>query len=102
MADGDPALQQRIINQIKEKRFKPMGVYMAYYTMAALKNLGEYDLCRELTCDPGAWPNMLKEGATTAFEAWGKDQKWNTSLCHPWAAAPILILADETEMKGNQ
>lgn len=25
---------------------------------------------------------MLREGATTAFEAWGRDSKWNTSLFH--------------------
>ena len=34
---------------------------------------------------------MIKEGATTTFEAWGKDQKWNTSLFHPWATAPTII-----------
>ena len=38
---------------------------------------------------------MLKEGATTCFEAWGKDQKWNTSLCHPWASAPIPVLIED-------
>ncbi|MCZ8517160.1 hypothetical protein O9H85_33380 [Paenibacillus filicis] len=37
---------------------------------------------------------MVKEGATTCFEAWGKDQKWNTSLCHPWASSPIPILIE--------
>lgn len=25
----------------------------------------------------------------------GKDQKWNTSLCHPWASAPVPILIEE-------
>jgi alpha-L-rhamnosidase len=42
-----------------------------------------------------SWGNMLKEGATTCFEAWGKDQKWNTSLCHPWASAPVPLLIEE-------
>ena len=46
---------------------------------------------------PDGWCNMLAEGATTLYEAWGKEQKWNTSLCHPWAAAPILILADTND-----
>ena len=35
--------------------------------------------------------NMINEGATTTFEAWGVDQKWNTSLFHPWAACPVII-----------
>ena len=41
------------------------------------------------------WINMLREGATTCFEAWGKEQKWNTSLCHPWASAPIPLVIEE-------
>jgi hypothetical protein len=63
-------------------------------TLAALKTCGEYELCRELATDGGAWLNMIKEGATLTYEAWGKDQKWNTSLCHPWATAPLIIFAD--------
>ncbi len=31
--------------------------------------------------------------ATTTYEAWGKDQKWNTSLFHPWATAPLIVFA---------
>ena len=46
----------------------------------------------DLLADDGAWANMLSEGATTCFEAWGKDQKWNTSLFHPWATAPAIFL----------
>ena len=37
---------------------------------------------------------MVKEGASTCYEAWGKEQKWNTSLCHPWASAPISVLIE--------
>ena len=42
-----------------------------------------------------SWVNMLKEGATTCFEAWGKEQKQNTSLCHPWSCAPIIVLIED-------
>ena len=38
---------------------------------------------------------MLSEGASTCFEAWGKEQKWNTSLCHPWASAPIILFIED-------
>jgi hypothetical protein len=72
-----------------------MGVYMAYFTLAALKNHGEYELAKQLIADPDCWLNMLSEGATTTFEAWGKDQKWNTSLFHPWATAPLIILSEK-------
>ena len=92
----DGALKERLISFIKEKRLTSVGVYMAYFALAALKKHGQLDTCRELIADEGCWLNMLREGATTTFEAWGKDQKWNTSLCHPWATAPAIILAEDT------
>ena len=49
------------------------------------------DLCLELATADTSWPNMLAEGATVTFEAWGKDQKTNCSLFHPWATAPLVI-----------
>lgn len=90
----DRALSERLISYIMERRLTASGVYMAYFALAALKRHGRMELCRELILDKGAWLNMIAEGGTTAFEAWGKDQKWNTSLAHPWATAPIIILAD--------
>ena len=92
----DGALKERLISFIKEKRLTSVGVYMAYFALAALKKHGQLYTCRELIADEGCWLNMLREGATTTFEAWGKDQKWNTSLCHPWATAPAIILAEDT------
>ena len=74
-----------------------MGVYMAYFALAGLKLNGYYKEMIVLAEDEGAWLNMIKEGATTTFEAWGKDQKWNTSLFHPWAVAPLIIFADGIE-----
>jgi len=90
----DAALRERICGLIRQKRLTSMGVYMSYFTLAALKKHGQMALAEELTCDEGCWLNMLREGATTTFEAWGKEQKWNTSLCHPWATAPLIIFAD--------
>ena len=42
----------------------------------------------------GAWKRMLKEDATTTFEGWGKDTKWNTSLFHLTMSYVALFLAD--------
>ncbi len=92
----DKKLDRRIISLLKEKRLTSMGVYMAYFALAALKEAGEYGLCRELATDGDAWLNMIKEGASVTFEAWGKEQKSNTSLFHPWAVCPIIIFQDKT------
>ncbi len=73
------------------------GVMTSYYLLKALARAGRYEAVYRLLANPGehGWVHMLSEGATACFEAWGKDQKWNTSLCHPWASAPISILIEE-------
>ena len=73
------------------------GVYMSYFLMRALCRLGRYeDVYRLITSqDENSWYNMVREGGTTCFEAWGKDKKCNTSLCHPWASSPVIILIEE-------
>lgn len=91
----DENLKKRIVSFIAEKKLGSMGVYMAYFTLAALKKHGEIDLAIELTKDENCWLNMLKEGGTTTFEAWGKEQKSNTSLFHPWASAPLIVFAKD-------
>ena len=73
------------------------GVYMSYFLLRALCRLGRYEeVYRLITSqDEASWYNMVREGGTTCFEAWGKDKKWNTSLCHPWASSPIILLIEE-------
>ncbi len=81
------------VNMIKEKGFA-CGTYFAYFVLKALTKCGEKDLAFTLMTNESerGWVNMLREGATTAYEAWGKKMKWNTSRCHPWSCAPVIIL----------
>ena len=90
--------ERKIVEYICQKKLTSMGVYMAYFTLAALMKHGEREKAELLAADKGAWLNMLEEGATTTFEAWGKNQKWNTSLFHPWATAPLIVFAKDTEV----
>lgn len=80
-----------------EKKGLACGVMLSYFLLKGLARAGRYDAVYELLVNEGehGWMNMLREGATTCFEAWGKEQKWNTSLCHPWACAPISIFIEE-------
>ncbi len=73
------------------------GVMLSYFVLRGLARAGKYREVYDLLTNDSihGWGNMLKEGATSCFEAWGKDQKHNTSLCHPWASAPISILIEE-------
>ena len=90
--------ERKIVEYICQKKLTSMGVYMAYFTLAALMKHGEREKAELLATDKGAWLNMLEEGATTTFESWGKKQKWNTSLFHPWATAPLIVFAKDTEV----
>jgi hypothetical protein len=37
---------------------------------------------------------MVSEEATTTFEGWGKDTKYNTSLCHLTTACVAVFLSE--------
>jgi hypothetical protein len=88
--------QANIAELIRRKGFAG-GVYMAYFTLKALARIGLYSDTYKMLTSTGenSWYNMVREGGTACFEAWGKDKKWNTSLCHPWASAPVSVLIED-------
>jgi len=73
------------------------GTRFSYFVLKALGSMGAYkeELALLTNESEHSWVNMLREGATTCFEAWGKEQKANTSLCHPWASAPVIVLIED-------
>jgi len=91
-----PETVPRIIELIREKRLS-CGVYIAPFVIEACYRAGEPDLAYDLLTsqDEHSWHEMLKHGATTCMEAWGPDQKWNTSWCHPWSSSPVYLLAEQ-------
>lgn len=44
---------------------------------------------------PGTWKRMLSEGATSTYEGWGRDCKWNTSLFHLTMSAAVIFMTDD-------
>lgn len=90
----DEALRERLIRFICSKGLTSASVYFSYFTLAALVKNGERQKALELASEDGAWANMLREGATTTFEAWGKEDKWNTSLFHLWGVAPLIVFCE--------
>lgn len=73
------------------------GVFPMYFALRALARMGKRQTVYRLLTrtDSFGWRNMLREGASACFEVWGREQKWNTSLCHAWASAPISIIIEE-------
>ena len=92
-----PAENQKAVGDHILSRGFVCGVYMSYFLMRGLCRIGRHeDVYRLITSEAeNTWYNMVREGGTTCFEAWGKDKKWNTSLCHPWASSPIVVLIED-------
>ncbi|MBN1421929.1 MAG: family 78 glycoside hydrolase catalytic domain [Planctomycetes bacterium] len=84
-----------VLAHLREKRLS-CGVYISFFVLRALTDAGEADLAFDLITskDERSWHTMLAAGATTCMEAWGPEQKWNTSWCHPWSSAPVSIVAE--------
>lgn len=107
-------MRDAVVAFLKKKKLS-CGVYMAYFYLKALSAADEIEFVYDTIVSQekhwaaaadvpgtneeieltGYWANMLREGATTCFEAWSKRLKWNTSLCHPWASAPIPVLVED-------
>jgi hypothetical protein len=68
--------------------------FMTFAALFGFKRYGRDDLICQMIGSEGRWLHMLAEGATTTFEAWGKDQKWNTSLFHLCYTFAVIFLAD--------
>ena len=81
---------ERILAAPAEK----MAFFGTFAALCGLKRLGREDLVRRMLRDEGRWLRMLREGADSTFEAWGRDLKWNTSLFHLCYTYPVLFLCD--------
>lgn len=72
------------------------GVYIAPFVIEACYEAGDPMLGYSLLTNRSehSWHEMLRHGATTCMEAWGPDQKKNTSWCHPWSSSPIYLITE--------
>ena len=94
---ADISTEKSVVDFVSQKGLDYCGVYFAYFVLEALGKNNRRDRVKELIVSKKkhSWLNMIEEGATTTFEAWSKDDKWNTSLCHPWATSPIIFIMQE-------
>ena len=88
----DKSVKESIINHIESKTLCSGGTYMSFFALYSLKREGKFDLVEKLISDKNAWLAMMDKGATTCFEVWKVEQKWNASLFHPWSSCPAIIL----------
>jgi len=75
-----------------------MSFFGTFTALMGFIRHGKEDKIKDLMLDEGAWLRMLSEDATTTFEGWGKDTKWNTSLFHLTMSYAAIFLSD-TDLK---
>ena len=85
---------RQTVERIMEAPAERMAFFGTFAALVGLKRLGREDLIRRLMKDEGRWLRMLREGADSTYEAWGRDAKWNTSLFHLCYTYPVLFLCD--------
>ncbi len=90
----DQKTEENILEMIQEKKLRSSMFFISMAILAGLVRIGRKDLALRLIGDEEAWPRMLREGATTTWEGWGKESKWNTSLFHLAFTYPVLFLTD--------
>jgi len=87
--------QEKIIDQVKTRGISSLSLFTTFLALMGFVRSGRQEEIPQLMLDPGAWLRMLREDATTTFEGWGKDTKWNTSLFHMTMSYGALFLMDE-------
>ncbi|MCR5263319.1 MAG: hypothetical protein K6D94_05555, partial [Clostridiales bacterium] len=90
----DKDTEDQIIRRIMSAPASRMAFFGTFAALCGLKRLGRDDLIIQLIKNDGRWLRMLREGAETTYEAWGRDLKWNTSLFHLCYTYPVLFLCD--------
>lgn len=90
----DKETEENIFGYIEEKGFTSVMLFGAYPILEGLKRRNKKELMYKFILDENAWLRMIREGATTTFEGWGKDSKWNTSLFHLTLSYAVIFLTD--------
>ncbi len=95
----DKACEDRIAAMIRERGIHSLSMFCTFPAMMGFAKRGEMGVIREMLTDPEAWLRMLREGATTTFEGWGRDSKWNTSLFHLTFSYAAVFMREGVDLK---
>lgn len=92
--EDDPVFEEKMLAWIAERGVSSTLLFATVPLLLGLLRRGHGDRIRACLLEEGAWLRMLREGATTTFEGWGKDCKWNPSLFHMTDTDAAIFLAD--------
>lgn len=90
----DEECAENILRLLQEHGIQSLSFFCTFPMLLGCVQRGRYDLIREALLNDGTWKRMLREDATTTFEGWGRDTKWNTSLFHLTMSFASVFMAD--------
>ncbi len=91
----EKASEEKITEMIADRKISSLSLFCTFLALQGFIRIGNTDLITDSLLDEGAWLRMLNEGATTTFEGWGKDTKWNTSLFHLTMSYAAVFLCEK-------
>ena len=91
---NDPAFDQNFLSLLAEKGEDQTFLFTSFPLLFRWAREGNFEATRRLILHENTWQRMLREDATSTFEGWGKDCKWNTSLFHMTMSAAAIFLSD--------
>ena len=86
--------KENIEDMIRQMGLCSLSFFCAFPVLMGLARYGKADMILDAILEDGTWKRMLREDATTTFEGWGKDCKWNASLFHLTMSYAAVFLAD--------
>ena len=91
----DEAFEENFRKMLREKGEDHTSFFTTFPLLLKFTRDGDLEQVRRYILHEGTWRRMLREGATSTFEGWGKDCKWNTSLFHLTMSSAAMFMADE-------
>lgn len=91
----DAEFDQNFLSLLEEKGADQTFLFTSFPLLCRWAREGNQEATKKLILHEGTWSRMLREDATTTFEGWGKDCKWNTSLFHMTMSAVAMFMLDE-------
>ena len=89
-----PGFEEKFLELYSKKGEDRTSLFTTFPILLKLTRMGEIERVKRTILHRGTWTRMLNEGATSTFEGWGKDTKWNTSLFHLTMSSAVIFMAD--------
>jgi hypothetical protein len=90
----DEDFEKNFRKMLEEKGEDATSFFTTFPLLLKFTREGDLEQIRRYILHEGTWSRMLREDATSTFEGWGKDCKWNTSLFHLTMSSAAMFMAD--------